>query len=241
MAGNRARRRRAGAAAAAIAASGNHPADLTFTPQSETQIHEHRRRPGVGQELLRRTGRRRGCRAGGLGRAAEPRKQLRGRGAVRRRPGRQLARRAQARGEPGARARRRRHHADHLELRALQQLGLQRGHQRHLRRADGRDVHREHVPGDARDGRLWPTRPRPGLFDLLHHRARRLAAPGDDRQPAERHCGRAAADRPGHAQREDRPGGRRRLRGADADRHGPRRSSATACSPSRRSARTRPT
>ena len=54
---------------------------------------------------------------------------------------------------------------------------------------------------------LGQPRARPGLFDLLDHRARRLPAPGDGRQPAGRQCGRAAADRPG-SRRTGRPPGR---------------------------------
>ena len=44
--------------------------------------------------------------------------------------GRQLAGRTLEGAEPGDRARRRRHDTDHLELRALQQLGLQPDHER---------------------------------------------------------------------------------------------------------------
>ena len=57
----------------------------------------------------------------------------------------------------GDRARRRRHDADHLELRAVQQLGLQPGHERQLRRPHERRVHREHVPRHAGHG---PSRQR---------------------------------------------------------------------------------
>ena len=59
-------------------------------------------------------------------------------------------------GTPRDRARRRRHDTDHLELRALQQLGLQPDHERHLRRADIGHIHGEHVPGNA------------GMLDLVN-------------------------------------------------------------------------
>src|SRR3954465_644897 len=53
-----------------------------------------------------------------------------------------LAGNAPPRRHPGDRARRRRHDADHVELRALQQLGLQPDHERPVRRPDGQHVHR---------------------------------------------------------------------------------------------------
>ena len=159
----------------------------------------------------------------GRGRAAEPGQQLRERGALGRREGRELADRAHEGAEPGDRARRRRHDTDHLELRALQQLGLQPDHECHLRRPDGQHVHREHVPGHAGDARPGQPGQGPGLRDLLDHRAGRFAARRDDRQPGERLRGRATGHRHGDPQREDGPGGRRRLPAADAGRHRPRR------------------
>ena len=147
---------------------------------------EHRRRPGVCQELLRRPNGRSGIRRRrDVGHATEPAEQLRERGAFGRRQGRQLAGCTLEGAEQGDRARRRRHDADHLELRALQQLGLQPDHECDFRRPDADQsrarrplVHREHVPGHARDGQPGQSRQGLGLFHLLDYRARRFAAPG---------------------------------------------------------------
>ena len=40
--------------AAAVAVAGLQPANLSYTPNSEESVHEYRRRPRLGQELLRR-------------------------------------------------------------------------------------------------------------------------------------------------------------------------------------------
>ena len=91
--------------------------------------------------------------------------------------------------------------------------------------ADGRDVHREHVPGDAGDDRPGQPGQGPGAMRSSSSPAAAIRS-----TPAtianlinDTAAGFSDIDARDHL-REDHPGGRRRLPGADADRHRPRRS-----------------
>ena len=161
------------ATAATMAVAGLQPGGPQLHAELRESDDEHRRRSGVGEELLRRSQRRFGPERG-VGHAAEPAEQLCERGAVGRLAGRQLAPCAPERLAPGDRARRRRHDTDHLELRALQQLGLQPDHEWPVRRPHEQRVHREHVPGHTRNGRPREPGRRHGLRDLLDHRPRAM-------------------------------------------------------------------
>ena len=128
------------ATAGAVAASVFGVPDLTFTPKSEKQVANI----DVARAQIKnyygapraKAGARRRRTGAGLDVAAEPAQQLRPRGAQGRPEGRRLAVVAPACAPPRDRARRRRHDIDHEELRTLQQLGLQPGHERRLRRPD---------------------------------------------------------------------------------------------------------
>ena len=69
-----------------------------------------------------------------------------------------------------------RHHARHLELRGLQQLGVQPDHERRLRQ-------RREVPGGSRHGRHGPAGEGRGLHDHLDHGPARDAGGADAREP----------------------------------------------------------
>ena len=216
---------------AAAVAWGATPAIQTITPNTDGPDDEHRRRAGSRPRTT--TARRLAVAGSGStatwSDAAEPstattrtrRESVASKGES------WLHARSKVR-EPSDRARRRRHDADDLELRALQQLGLQRGHERQLRRPD------DGAYGTTFTGNMFPATPgmvdlvnqakAMGYADLLDHRAGRLAA-RRRRSPTSQSD--TAAGLPDitsvTCSGYDRPGDRRRLPGADAARHRPRR------------------
>ena len=146
------------ATAAAVAVAGLQARGSHVHAEIRVADDEHRRRSGVGQELLRRSDGRTGSGASGTWDAplnmdsnyANEARSVAD-------EGRELAGSALEGAEPGDRARRRRHDTDHLELRALQQLGLQPDHECPVRRPDGQPTF---------TGNMFPATP--GMLDLVN-------------------------------------------------------------------------
>ena len=106
-----------------------------------------------------------------------------------------LAARSKVR-EQGDRARRRRHDADHLELRALQQLGLQPDHECHFRRPDGHARSPGTCSRPRRGWSTWSAMPRRLGYAIFWITGRGDSQhAGHDRQPGERLRGRVAGHR----------------------------------------------